>query len=241
MHFALTCTTAFASALADALLNGTRVTFATVALSSADTAALTPDATELPEEVFRLQPTRVDLSEDAAGVQIRAIIPADVGGWTVRGIGLYGVGDVLLAYAPFPASYKPAGETDTGASATWTLDLLLLIGAQNAPAVLTPDVADWLADLIADAPGGDALVFAEKIRTGSADVQEGVVGFSVPFATPYDAGAVPTVRAGVRLPNGDGDYVTAAVTEVSESAFTVKLSSYVEAPGYKLDYIAISQ
>ncbi len=71
----------------------------------------TEDFTALTHEVHRVPITSVTAHPDNANwLVFEAVIPASIGGWTIRELGLIGGnggGNKLLAIGNFPATYKP--------------------------------------------------------------------------------------------------------------------------------------
>lgn len=102
--------------------------------------------TALVREVQRLPITSITV--DAANPNwliVEAVVPAEIGGWTVREIGLIGgrgAGNKLLAVGNFPATYKPL----LAEGAAKDLVIRLIVQVSNAGAVtLTVDPAVVLA------------------------------------------------------------------------------------------------
>lgn len=99
-----------AAALTNAYAAGTTVPFTHIAVGDGDGAPVVPAEAmvELVNERHRvpLSALYVD-TENPNWLIAEAVIPASVGGWTVREIGLIGAGGQLLVIGNFPDTYKP--------------------------------------------------------------------------------------------------------------------------------------
>ena len=97
--------------LAAALLpDGTPLAFAEMAFGDGGGAAVTPveNREALVGEVHRRAVNSVDLDPDNPGwVIVRAVLPPEIGGWTIREVGLFDVDGDLVTYGNFATSYKP--------------------------------------------------------------------------------------------------------------------------------------
>lgn len=100
----------------------------------------TEHMTALTHEVHRVPVTSISADTDNANwLIIEAVLPATVGGWTVREIGLIGGNDgggKLLAVGNFPATYKPV----LAEGAAKDMAIRMIIQVSNASVVtLTVD------------------------------------------------------------------------------------------------------
>lgn len=234
MSYALTLTNHGTAAIAAALVSGTRVVFATVALSDFSAETLTPESTAMLGVKWSAEPIAVAVT-DAGNVKIRAVVPPEVGGWYARSLGVFDIHGQLLAFAAFPECYKPAAAVET-TSAQWNLDLLLTIGSDNKPAIFAPTAPEWLLDAIADLVGD--LPVPDNIQRGSVPVPSGASSVVVTFAAAFPAGAVPIVVATAKRPTS-GDNLAVTVENVTNSGFTAVLTSYPDTVGYTVNYVAI--
>lgn len=97
----------------NAEVGGTHVPVTHLALTDGGGADVVPTEamTVLANEVHRVPITSVTADvENPNWLVFEAVIPAAVGGWTIRGIGLIGgsgAGNKLLAVGNFPTTYKP--------------------------------------------------------------------------------------------------------------------------------------
>lgn len=110
MSYFTILTSAGAAAIAQAQANETHVPLRYFAIGDGGGVDVVPSAaqTELVNEVHRVQISSVTVhSTNPAWVVVEAAIPADVGGWTMREVGLISDDDVLIAVGNFPSSYKP--------------------------------------------------------------------------------------------------------------------------------------
>ncbi|EHU2214547.1 TPA: phage tail protein [Acinetobacter baumannii] len=87
----------------------------------------TPDAkfTQMVNEVYRVQLNRLAPSKDNPNwLEADGIIPSAIGGFNIREVGLW-AGDVMVAYANYPPTYKPSG--DQGTAQIKTIRIVLQI------------------------------------------------------------------------------------------------------------------
>ncbi|MBS1186674.1 MAG: Phage-related tail fiber protein-like protein [Burkholderiaceae bacterium] len=125
--------------------NQTKIPFTHLVLGDGNGAAVTPDdsMTALTNEVYRIAITRLAVdSENPKWMIIEAAIPADVGGWTVREIGLIGGhnGGTLLAVGNFPETYKPL--PNEGSARDLVVRMIVQVSnASVAQLVIDPSVA----------------------------------------------------------------------------------------------------
>jgi hypothetical protein len=235
MAYSLALTEYGKAAIANAITGaGAAVAFHSIVLSPGNVAGFEPD---IPDPVAPGGVTLpvASVSQDTPGnIVIRALVPPDNGGYYVSSIYVLDAGETVLAYAGFPTIYKPAAAPDN-ASAQWDLSFALQIGADAAPAIVTPTFADWLAELLASAGSSGG----QDTRAGSVAVPIDAFAVTVSFPTPYPAGIIPIVNATMRIPDDDSDYITAVVASVSNTGFSVRLSASPDVAGYRLDYIAL--
>lgn len=99
-----------AAALANAQALGQSVQLTELALGDGGGAAVTPTEadTALVHEVHRLGLSGLYPDETTpAWLIAEAVVPLDIGGWTIRELGLYTNTGLLFAVGNFPATYKP--------------------------------------------------------------------------------------------------------------------------------------
>lgn len=102
-------TPAGAAAFANAPRSGTMVNLSHLAVGDGGGSPVEPSETmaELVNEVHRVPITSVTIDpQNPNWLVIEAVIPANVGGWTIRETGVIG-GDQFLSIGNFPATYKP--------------------------------------------------------------------------------------------------------------------------------------
>lgn len=104
-------TTIGAAAVINAQASGTTVELTHLALGDGNGAAIVPTEamTALKREVHRVPLSSITIDpENPTWLIVEAVVPTQVGGWTVREIGLIGgPGARLLAVGNFPETYKP--------------------------------------------------------------------------------------------------------------------------------------
>lgn len=112
--------------LANAIAYGEPLTIATMAIGDGGGTLPTPDAsvTRLVNEVRRgpINQTAVD-DDNPNWTVVEQVLPADVGGWTIREVGLYDTDGNLIAYGNYPETYKP--QLSEGSSRTQTIRFVM--------------------------------------------------------------------------------------------------------------------
>ncbi|WP_313073377.1 phage tail protein [Melaminivora sp.] len=147
-----------AAAIANAQATGATVPFTHIALGDGAGAPVAPaqGATALVRQVARVPVSSVTQhAENPSWIIVEAVVPATIGGWTVREIGLLGgVGPGsprLLAHGSFPETYKPVLETE---NASRDLNIRMVVEVSSAAAVtltVDPSVAVATNQSIANA------------------------------------------------------------------------------------------
>lgn len=126
-------TTIGANKLASATAQGRPLKVTHLAVGDGGGSLPSPDAsrTALVNEVRRAPLNQLSI-DPANNAQIVAeqIIPADVGGWWIREMGLYDDSGSLVAYANCAPSYKP--QLAEGSGRTQTVRMVLIIGNTSA-------------------------------------------------------------------------------------------------------------
>ncbi|MDU7561408.1 MAG: phage tail protein [Acinetobacter baumannii] len=113
--------------LREAIQNGTKLGITHMAYGDGNGIVPTPNAdfTKLVKEVYRTPLNRLAPSkENANWLEADGVIPSAVGGFNIREVGLY-AGNVLVAYANYPATYKPSA--DQGTAQIKTIRIVLQI------------------------------------------------------------------------------------------------------------------
>ena len=132
-------TKAGATALANAQVVGGAVSFTHLAIGDGNGGYVAPDETRtaLVREVHRVPVSSVRLStENPNWIIVEASVPAAVGGWTIRELGVITSAGVLFAHGAYPQTYKPALAEGSG------VDLVLRFICQvsnTGPVSLTVD------------------------------------------------------------------------------------------------------
>ncbi|MCG7219486.1 phage tail protein [Acinetobacter sp. AG3] len=113
--------------LREAIQNGTKLGITHMAYGDGNGIVPTPNAdfTKLIKEVYRTPLNRLAPSkENANWLEADGVIPSAVGGFNIREVGLY-AGNILVAYANYPATYKPSA--DQGTAQIKTIRIVLQI------------------------------------------------------------------------------------------------------------------
>jgi hypothetical protein len=124
--------------LAAAQVSGTPVPLTHIALGDGNGTAVNPDRNSaMAREVYRAPISSITQDENnPTWIRVEAIVPADVGGWTVRELGLIGA-EQLIAIGNFPDTYKPVMATE---NASRDLSIRMVIEVSSASSVsLTVD------------------------------------------------------------------------------------------------------
>lgn len=117
----LTITTIGQAKLAAAASGGPLLKLAQIAIGDTDGSLLTAASTALGHELYRAA-----VSQQGAGggiLNVSAIIPAVVGGFTLREVGVFDLDGDLIACGLFPALYKPLPTEDYAREITLNIGL----------------------------------------------------------------------------------------------------------------------
>lgn len=127
-----------AAALTNAQASGTTVQIEYLAVGDGNGSPVIPseDMATLRREVHRVPISSIIVDPDnPRWLVVEAVLPAAIGGWTIREIGLLG-GGLLLAVGNFPATYKP----QLAEGAAKDLTVRMIVQVSNASVVnLTVD------------------------------------------------------------------------------------------------------
>ncbi|REC94885.1 phage tail protein [Kushneria indalinina] len=119
--------------LANAIAYGEPLTIAELAIGDGGGKLPTPDATvtRLVNEVRRgpINQTAVD-DDNPNWTVVEQVLPADVGGWTIREVGLYDTDGNLIAYGNYPETYKP--QLSEGSARTQTIRFVMEVTDTSA-------------------------------------------------------------------------------------------------------------
>ncbi len=113
--------------LREAIQNGTKIGITHMAYGDGNGIVPTPNAdfTKLVKEVYRAPLNRLAPSKDNQNwLEADGVIPSAVGGFNIREVGLY-AGNILVAYANYPSTYKPSA--DQGTAQIKTIRIVLQI------------------------------------------------------------------------------------------------------------------
>lgn len=131
--------------MANAIALGTTINIAELAVGDGGGALPQPDSdrTTLVSQVRRAPVNRVDTDPDnPAWLIVEQVLPPDVGGWTIREVGLFDDAGDLIGYGNYPETYKPT--LDQGSGRTLTIRMVLEV-SDTAAVTLQVDPAVVLA------------------------------------------------------------------------------------------------
>ncbi|WP_302141734.1 phage tail-collar fiber domain-containing protein [Halomonas alkalicola] len=180
--------------LANAVALGNTIELTHLAVGDGGGSVPTPDSdrTALINEVRRAPINRVEVDADNPNwVVVEQVMPPDVGGWTIREIGVLDSAGDLIAYGNYPETYKPT--LDEGSGRTQTVRMVLQV-SDTASVTLKVDPSVVLATRgYADTIGEQAVQALQEHEEGRAH----------PAATTADQGMVQLAtseqaRAGTR-------------------------------------------
>ncbi|MCU4392799.1 phage tail-collar fiber domain-containing protein [Acinetobacter parvus] len=120
-------TTQGLSLLREAIQNGTKLGITAMSFGDGNGVVPEPSAeyTKLVREVYKTQLNRLaPSSTNANWLEADAVIPSAIGGFNIREVGLW-AGNILVAYANYPATYKPSA--DQGTAQIKTIRIVLQI------------------------------------------------------------------------------------------------------------------
>lgn len=190
--------------IAAALAGGTTIILEEIAVGDGSGNPTTPDPTQtaLVNEVHRanLSELKVD-PVNPNYILSQIVIPTNIGGWTIRELGLFDEDGDLIAVANYPDSYKPLITEGAGREMIIRLIIMIEDGEDEAfELVIDPGVAlatqQWVEagySFGAQVPGGKAGMNLRK----SSDADGAVEWYA-----PFNRGSLPGVAIGF---DGYGD------------------------------------
>jgi len=98
------------SKLANAVALGQTIDITQLAVGDGGGTLPTPETsrTTLVNEVRRAAINRSEVdAENPNWIVVEQVLPPDVGGWTIREVGIYDVDGDLIGYGNYPETYKP--------------------------------------------------------------------------------------------------------------------------------------
>ncbi|WP_417329565.1 phage tail protein [Halomonas cupida] len=107
--------------IANAIALGTQVNISQLAVGDGGGSLPTPDSdrTTLVNELRRAPINRIEVDDENPNwIVVEQILPPDVGGWTIRELGLFDDEDNLIAYGNYPETYKPVLSEGSGRTQT---------------------------------------------------------------------------------------------------------------------------
>lgn len=163
--------------LAQALASGEQIELTAMSVGDGGGNSIEPSdqQTALAREVYRSITNRLAVSDSNPNRLIaELLVPAAVGGWVVREVGVWDADGDLFAVGNFPATYKP--DPEEGA----TQDLIVRVAVEfsgveqvslsvNAAVVIAS--RQWVVDNFLSAPGGTTGQMMRKRSNADHDVE----------------------------------------------------------------------
>lgn len=161
--------------LMDAALAGTPVQVTHIAVGTAFNVQPepSPEMTELVQEIHRAPVNSVSSVPGANGrIQADAQIPAEIGGFTIREIGLFLADGTLLAYGSTPPTYKP--EMPEGATSFMVVRMVVDLHSEAGVALQIQAVSgfasqDWALDTFAAKRAPQVTITSDTVLTAEHD------------------------------------------------------------------------
>ncbi|WP_407518062.1 phage tail protein [Acinetobacter baumannii] len=136
----------------EAIQNGTKLGITHMSFGDGNGILPTPNAsyTDLINEVYRVSLNRLAASKDNPNwLEADGVIPSAVGGFNIREVGLW-AGNIMVAYANYPPTFKPTG--DQGTAQIKTIRIILQIdNTANFELKIDPSVVMATIEAINDA------------------------------------------------------------------------------------------
>lgn len=182
MSFRTIHTNAGLTAIADAQVSGTQINLTHMAVGDGNGNEVVPVATqtELVREVYRATVNRVfkpDPTNEPLRFSAELVVPASVGGFTMREVGIFDEDGTLFAVGNLPATYKPeAGDgafSDTVVRLDFIVDSASVITLQVDPNVVIA-TRTWVTNNItagALIPGGTTGQVLAKVSNADGDTE----------------------------------------------------------------------
>ena len=184
--------------LANAVALGNTIELTHLAVGDGGGSVPTPDSdrTALINEVRRAPINRVEVDADNPNwIVVEQVMPPDVGGWTIREIGVLDSAGDLIAYGNYPETYKPT--LDEGSGRTQTVRMVLQV-SDTASVTLKVDPSVVLATRKYADDGDKAVRATTQFASYDADrtytTSEVVRGSDGQFYEFYDRDQAGTVK-----------------------------------------------
>ncbi|MBB5320465.1 phage tail protein [Marinobacter oulmenensis] len=175
------------SKLANAVALGQTIDIAELAVGDGSGSLPTPetDRTALINEVRRAAINRSEVDDQNPNwVVVEQVLPPDVGGWTIREVGIYDVDGDLIGYGNYPETYKPV--LAEGSSRTQTIRFVMEV-SDTAAVTLKVDPSVVLA----------TRDYADTAVENHAAETEGVHGIPAGKAVIHTGSVATTTTAGI--------------------------------------------
>ncbi|WP_227555447.1 phage tail protein [Acinetobacter nosocomialis] len=217
--------------LRESIQNGTKLGITHMSFGDGGGMLPTPDATftHMVNEVYRVALNRLAPSrENPNWLEADGVIPSAVGGFNIREVGLW-AGNVMVAYANYPPTYKPSG--DQGTAQIKSIRIVLQID-NTANFELKIDASIVMATIqsVEDAKL-EVIDFANKTKISIVesihellmqDVWEGKTIYVKSYHSGYNKGGGNFIYNSLRKSENDGgNLLNGWVRQVSESYFNV--------------------
>lgn len=187
--------------MANAIALGQTIEITHLAVGDGDGSMPTPDSnrTALVNEVRRAQINRVAVDEEnPSWLIVEQVLPPDVGGWTIREVGIFDIDGDLIGYGNYPSTYKPT--LDEGSGRTQTIRMVLEV-SHTSNITLRVDPSVVLATRKYADDGDDEV--AQAAAQALQEHEESHVAAGFQFAS-YDADR--TYTAGEITRGSDGKF-----------------------------------
>ncbi|RKR02589.1 tail-collar fiber protein [Kushneria sinocarnis] len=207
--------------LANAIALGGTITISELALGDGGGTLPTPDSdrTALINEVRRAQINTSVVDEDNPNwIVVEQVLPPDVGGWTIREVGLYDADGDMIAYGNYPETYKPqlsegSGRTQTirfvmqvsdTAAVTLKVDPTVVLATRSyvddsirahAESRNHPEATTTAIGFVELATGTEAKARADKKRALTPDTGGQMLAAHEQAETAHDAGQIALAEA----------------------------------------------
>lgn len=119
--------------MANAIALGTTIEITALAVGDGGGVLPNPDSTRttLVNETRRASINRVEVDADnPSWLIVEQVLPPDVGGWTIREVGIFDAAGDLIGYGNYPETYKPT--LDQGSGRTLAIRMVLEVSHTSA-------------------------------------------------------------------------------------------------------------
>lgn len=206
--------------IANAIALGTTITISEIAIGDGGGVTPVPDS-DVPALVNEVRRAPINTSvvdpDNPSWIVVEQVLPPDIGGWTIREIGLYDADGDLIAYGNYPETYKPV--LSEGSGRTQTIRFVMQVSDTAAVTLkVDPSVVlatrEYVDDEIAEHEQSrnhpDATTvdrgFVRKATSAEAKARSS----TVPVVTPAGLGAALTDHEQAETAHNSGQIALAA-------------------------------